>query len=787
MSRYGEWVEEAGLPVFSYRGDPRSMPEAEWDPVVTPPTRRHFVAIGNRRIQAIVDNEGGICVFDEHEGLRFIVAPDPGGSGHSIVEPAGEPPFGTGIGLWPAVAPERRFGPTFFTVSASSSEWELERTVLCPEGEHPFVLVRVRLRNGSAGPRRARLVEVWQLRPRFLTVFSDGEMRRQAAEAVGFRVSATARGLLAEERRGEEAAQLSATVPARLFGRPLRVVLEAVDDLPVESPDPTGLAGAGDVGAAPGHPELSLGLAVELGPGETLERTFRFGVDEEGPAGPAPTLEASLAALRARLPRATSSLAPMATREVPWHAALLTGGACRDAVLGGHTLDQASAYSFVLGFNGAARDPFQHALPLVYTEPDLALSVLRNTCSWGGPDGELPWALDGAKQPWTAAFQPSDQPLWALWLAAEYAAATGDLEAFSAPVPFHPASPGSAGRAGELPLSEHLRRQFRFFIDVVGRGERGHVRMRNADWNDMASRLPDVDRRLVIERGESVLNSAMAAWVLPVFAGLAARVGLADEAAEANSVAGELRALVAGEWNGSWFRRAYAPGVVVGDSDLWLEVQPWAVLSGAASREQSQSVLATIDERLRAGSPLGARLKWPVPDEGPDGRRGEGTAGGIWFSIVMTLVWAAGRVDSQLALDEWRRMTLAAHTEAYPVVWEGTLSGPDCYNSPESARPGRTWISRELRAAMQSFPVNNLHSHCQPLFSWLRLLGVEPTASGSLSVVADGRAGPGGVGSFSSRTFELREDGSGRLTAGGPVRIETVGGAVSGGPGEVSW
>ena len=138
----------------------------------------------------------------------------------------------------------------------------------------------------------------------------------------------------------------------------------------------------------------------------------------------------SLAGLRERLP----SGAP----EIAWHAALLTGGACVDGVLGGHTLDQGSAYSFRHGFNGAARDPLQHALPLVYLEPDLALSVLRNTCAWGSPDGDLPYALDGRKQPWTQLFRPSDQNLWALWLAAEYAAATGDIAAFAEPVPYHP-------------------------------------------------------------------------------------------------------------------------------------------------------------------------------------------------------------------------------------------------------------------------------------------------------------------------------------------------------------
>ena len=58
-----------------------------------------------------------------------------------------------------------------------------------------------------------------------------------------------------------------------------------------------------------------------------------------------------------------------------------------------------------------------------------------------------------------------------------------------------------------------------------------------------------------------------------------------------------------------------------------------------------------------------------------------------------SLVWAAAHVDRALAWDAWRRMTLHAHTESYPAIWEGTLSGPDAWNAPEFSRAGRTWAA----------------------------------------------------------------------------------------------
>src|SRR5262249_36067644 len=159
------------------------------------------------------------------------------------------------------------------------------------------------------------------------------------------------------------------------------------------------------------------------------------------------------------------------------------------------------------------------------------------------------------------------------------------------------------------------------------------------------------------------------------------------------------------------------------------------------------------DRGHRAGSPLGARLRWPPPpDRVAAGTWGDGSLGGVWLAIDMTLVWAATRVAPDVAWDEWRRMTLGAHTAAYPAVWEGTLSGPDAWNAPESTRPGRTWSAAPL-LAMQAFPVNNMHAHAQPLLAYLRLCGVEPTSRGTLAVGADA--------AFRSRVLDVDPSGHG--------------------------
>ncbi|MEU7577269.1 hypothetical protein AB0B50_06660 [Streptomyces sp. NPDC041068] len=731
MSAYGGWIEDHGLPAFALRPD---APRTEWDRVLDPPTRRRWIHLGNRRVTLVADTEGRSGLWDEHDGLRWLTEPEPRGTGVSVLERAEasspEVPRSDETLRSDEVlrsddeGGEVVFGPAYARVRVVAPGAELERTVLCPEGEDPWVLVRVEVVNRGAQAARWRLVEEWDVRQRQLAYLEVGP-------------------------RPE-------TIPCE-GGVPLVVELLG--------------AKGGRARRTADRGTLRVACVLDLGPGERRTVWFRCGVAGADFGGdPEATYEASLRALRDRLPRADADGMPEAAVEIPWHAALLTGGACADGLLGGHTLDQGSAYSFRHGFNGAARDPLQHALPLVYTEPDLALSVLRNTCAWASPDGELPYALDPSQQPRTDLYRPSDQNLWALWLAAEYAAGTGDLAALEEPVGFHP----SYG-APEVPLKEHLRRQFHYVRDVVGVGERGHLRIRNADWNDLVLDDTGIDRQTMIERGESVLNSAMAAWVLPVYAGLADRLGDAETAAEARGFGERLRQAVAGEWNGRWFRRAHGPGASpVGEHELWLEVQPWAILCGAADAARARELLGTVEELCAKDSPLGARLLGPAADGSAPADRGT-----IWYAISQTLVWAAARVEPGLAREHWRRMTLHAHAAAYPDIWEGTLSGPDAYLPPESGRAGHTWAMPDVGVAMQAWPVANLHSHAQPLLAYLRLLGVEPTPTGQLRVH--------GGGFFESRVLTVRPDGSGRLSAKGPAEVVTADGRAYGGSGAVRW
>ncbi|WP_348265367.1 hypothetical protein P8935_22265 [Telmatobacter sp. DSM 110680] len=231
---------------------------------------------------------------------------------------------------------------------------------------------------------------------------------------------------------------------------------------------------------------------------------------------------------------------------------------------------------------------------------------------------------------------------------------------------------------------------------------------------------------------ESVLNSAMAAWVFDEYA------RLLDYSSADSSLATEVRAnadrhreATRSQWNGKWFKRAWLGPKLgwLGDTTLWIEPQPWAILSGATTPTQTSDLLHTINDQLRLG-PLGAAQM----SDGPDMRKVGGTnvgtleLGAIWPSLNQTLVWALARTHPATAWEEWKRNSLACHAEAYPDIWYGVWIGNDSYNSPLSKHPGGA--ANEPFFHGTDFPVLNLHSHACFLYSASKLLGMEFTPEG---------------------------------------------------------
>ncbi|UCH05225.1 MAG: hypothetical protein JSW05_03420, partial [Candidatus Thorarchaeota archaeon] len=413
-----------------------------------------------------------------------------------------------------------------------------------------------------------------------------------------------------------------------------------------------------------------------------------------------------------------------------------------------YILSQGLIYQYIIGFQGAARDPLQHALPFVFSQPDIVKTIIRYTLKTVTPEGDIPYGIAGSGMYMPAPWKPSDQPLWLLWLASEYVLATRDMAFLDEMISTYPVYGRKAGKAR---VRELLSRCFKYLVESTGTGEHGLLRLSNGDWNDgvILGYVPDEKREEVVEVAESVLNASMASFVLSLYSQLLTCANEPSMAKEALALAANQCEAVRKQWAGSWFRRAWLGEELgwIGTDAMWLEPQPWAIIGGAADESKADTLLKSIDNQVRRSPNHGATLL-SSPLHEMAGSPGVGINAGVWPSINGTLVWALARLNGALAWDEWRKNSLASHAEVYPEIWYGIWSGPDTYNSDYSENSGHTIIVDErtgVRASIaegeiedegfmgvgwSDFPVFNMHPHAWPLYSVAKLMGIEVTVDG---------------------------------------------------------
>ncbi|MFX0094316.1 MAG: GH36-type glycosyl hydrolase domain-containing protein, partial [Candidatus Hodarchaeota archaeon] len=380
---------------------------------------------------------------------------------------------------------------------------------------------------------------------------------------------------------------------------------------------------------------------------------------------------------------------------------------------------------------------------------EIVKAILRYTLKTVSPEGQIPYGIVGSGHIMPAPFIPSDQEMWLLWLASEYVLAWQDTAFLDEELPTYPVYGSKAGKAS---IKDLLNRCYQHLVKKTGTGKHGLQRLSNGDWNDMVVQgyVPQERHKNVTEHGESVLNAAMASFVLDLYSQLLTYINNVDLAQDVHERAEAQRKAVHSQWTGKWFKRAWLTEDLgwIGTDELWLEPQPWAIIGGAADPNQRQILVKSIDEGVRQPSKIGAMLlsktlkrKKGVMGLGAGEAAGMGTNAGIWFSINGTLIWALSLVDGAMAWDEWKKNTRATHAEIYPDVWYGIWSAPDTVNSELAAYPGQTSFEEaaapESREAMRTFgvgwtdfPVMNMHPHAWILYNTSHLVGIKFSVKG---------------------------------------------------------
>lgn len=191
----------------------------------------------------------------------------------------------------------------------------------------------------------------------------------------------------------------------------------------------------------------------------------------------------------------------------------------------------------------------------------------------------------------------SDDCLWFFNAVPNYVAETGDFEFYRKVLPY--------ADHGEATVLGHLRRALEFNLERTGKN--GLPCGLAADWNDCCK---------LGYFGESVMVAFQVRFGLSVYAELAERSGLPEEAQWAQAERERLDlAIQKIAWDGKWFIWATgADGTIYGtdrmeEGKIYLNTQVWAVISGAATHEQASSAMNSIRERL--ATPYGLMLCAP--------------------------------------------------------------------------------------------------------------------------------------------------------------------------------
>src|SRR5208283_3711487 len=328
---------------------------------------------------------------------------------------------------------------------------------------------------------------------------------------------------------------------------------------------------------------------------------------------------------------------PWVERETSWHNYYLRSNLTYDSFFREHILSQGHVYQYIMGFQGAARDPLQHALPFIFSNPEIAREVIRYTLKEIQPDGSIPYGIVGSGVPMPAIFHPSDQEMWLLWTASEYVLATRDKNFLDEKIPIYPRQ---AASSTDPTVRDLLQRSYIHLTQDIGVGKHGLMRLSNGDWNDdvvvlrsaTASQAGSGEGE-VRQQAESVLNAAMASYVLDYYARMLAYVGETKDADQARAKAEAQRVAVRECWQGRWFRRAWLGPQLgwLGEDHVWLEPQPWSIIGGAATPEQRATLVASLYELVRKPSPIGALVQ-SKGDPNMTSQVGTLTNGGIWPS-----------------------------------------------------------------------------------------------------------------------------------------------------------
>jgi cellobiose phosphorylase len=451
-----------------------------------------------------------------------------------------------------------------------------------------------------------------------------------------------------------------------------------------------------------GHACATLGIDLDLAPGEAREFGYCFAVADSWP------LADALLEKYSRIEAIHSGLAEISSHWNSRFRALQvqTGVSALDRFV--NVWNPCNAVVALencriistdhTGVDGLRyRDTSQDALAVTHLDPAMAISRLRLVLAQQTKDGGGCFAFyPETARPTSDAPHRSDNTVWPVYTFWHLIAETGDASVLEEVIPFRD--------GGEASVYEHLKLGLEHIYQR--RGPNGLPTMFHADWNDGLALFGD-------EAAESVMLGMQLVAACRDFRDLALMAGRTNDAAWCEQVADELGAILNSEksWDGQWYRRLLlSNGKAVGTAasaqgQIYLDVQPWAVLSGVGDfKGRGALALESLNERLNTEFGLSIVAPpyrgFPEPGDKPLGSNpGTNENGGIfchantWAIIAECLLGNSERAFEyylKLLPEEVINKVGAAHYEREPYAYVSTLLGPCC---DAQGRAGISWLT----------------------------------------------------------------------------------------------
>ena len=718
----GEWQDDSfGLPCYEYRGPLRfaSSPRRDGAPMI--PDDPWFL-LGNYRLTLFPHASGQLEILTGERawGRMNQGAEKDSGANAATIEVDETSTALIGLDAPAAAAAVKRFGVGFAHYEYDVAPGlKLTRTIsVAPsgkihEGTSAFV-VQIRMHNTGPKPRTVRYRE--SIRAKYEQIVAAWDMPHMPVAYLPEPVQQVGGSTAYVAFRAKELEPL-ALPPAGQMTR--------------FEPEPPALFVRAIGGASllvdndGSDPNLGTRAELTLGPGQQHELRYIAGYTR---VPSAESIDALCAAVTpaddaAREPGSAFGAAwsrvvpafrdePDATlrREMRWNAAVLEQMSTWREYYDETVVPQGTMYDYDWGIMASNRDLAQQALPFCHTNPAIARSTLRFILKRIVPDGEVKLNDQGFGWVQSNAQQTSDQQLYFFLLLAEYLRATGDATVLTEQIAYYPRE-----NSGHDTGLAHVRQAFFYLRDRIGVGQHGIIKRWNSDWNDMFFYWPETTPyNVLFQQAESQMNSAMAIVIL---GDLATEIERAHAVSGAEIVAAMrayrtqlLKAWMRDMEGRTFARRCWLDAThALGDKEMWLEPQGFALLIPEFPAERREQLWREIQGRLLKGEVMGPR-QIEVPVNQPGTPAGTRENGGFWYALNGPVVLGVAKVDAAAAEDLLRRMTFSNYSRHFPDYWTGQWSASDSLDSSLVPTQGLSTATPWCA-----------HPHAWPLYCYLRL------------------------------------------------------------------